>query len=419
MVDLPDGIPPIPGERWLPAAISVALLAATAALVVVDSGDGTEVLVGAVLPFLLAARLGWHALAGRGEWDAGEVRRITAWILAGGAVMVLVGSWFALLERVFAVELSAGMAILTSIAAGALLGMQVGRYGVRARRKVAEATRARLRRRHAERSRERIALLNRIIRHHMRNAVNVIGAAAEIAADHADEEGRRHLETVQERSADLAEKVETFQRISETLAGAVPVAERDLAADLAEAVRDAREAYPGATVVVSGTVPDVEVYANDLLVRVLYAQLENGIEHNDRAEPTVEVTVEADPGTVTVAVADDGPGLPDDRKDLVFEAGDSGVTTEGDGLELFLARAVLDRYGGTIRVRDNDPRGAVFETVLPRADGTAPPDGDRVAVPGPDAAPGDDGRPGPEADVRSGSDRSAEAPTAPTGLRQE
>lgn len=388
MSEVPDRASGSPGERWLPLAISAALLVATLVFVVVAPGDGTDVVVTALLPLLLAARVGWHAWNGRDEWDREEVRQITGWIVAGGAVMLLVGSWFGVLERVLEIRISVGIAILTSVAAGALLGMQVGRYGVRARRKVAEATRARVQQRHAERSRERIALLNRIIRHHMRNAVSVIGVSAEMAAEHVGEDGEHHLEEIDARSADLLDKVETFQRISETLTGAVPIGQRDLATELQTALDDFREEYPDVAVSTPDGGPPVEVQANDLLQRVFYSQLENAVEHNDSPEPTVEVSVhvDADAGTATVRVADDGPGIPEDRKHLVFEAGDRGRTTEGDGLELFLANALVEQYGGTIRVQDNDPRGTVFETVLPQAGAEVeslarePPDADELGT---------------------------------------
>jgi len=79
------------------------------------------------------------------------------------------------------------------------------------------------------------------------------------------------------------------------------------------------------------------------------------------------VGVTADDETVTVRVADDGPGIPDRQKASVFERGEKGPTSSGTGLGLYLVGALVDSYDGEIDVRDNDPRGAVFEVRLPRA----------------------------------------------------
>ncbi|WP_336002488.1 histidine kinase N-terminal 7TM domain-containing protein [Halorientalis halophila] len=60
------------------------------------------------------------------------------------------------------------------------------------------------------------------------------------------------------------------------------------------------------------------------------------------------------------AVADDGPGIPDDRKDSVLE---SGYTTsdDGTGLGLAIVRDVVRAHGWTIDVADSDAGGARFE----------------------------------------------------------
>jgi len=93
--------------------------------------------------------------------------------------------------------------------------------------------------------------------------------------------------------------------------------------------------------------------------------LNNAVQHND-GEPTVVVTATADDDTVTVRVADDGPGVPDKQKQRVFERGEKGPTSDGTGLGLYLVGVLVDSYGGEITVTDNDPQGAVFEVELRR-----------------------------------------------------
>jgi signal transduction histidine kinase len=59
-------------------------------------------------------------------------------------------------------------------------------------------------------------------------------------------------------------------------------------------------------------------------------------------------------------IADNGPGVPDEQKERIFEEGEKGIDSEDTGLGLHLVRTLVDRYGGDVRVEDNEPEGSVF-----------------------------------------------------------
>jgi len=79
--------------------------------------------------------------------------------------------------------------------------------------------------------------------------------------------------------------------------------------------------------------------------------------------------------TVTIQVADQGPGVAPAMRKAIFEM---FVTTKpsGFGLGLPLAKAAVESFGGTLTVRDNEGGGAIFEIRLPlaeeRTDSSAP-----------------------------------------------
>jgi PAS domain S-box-containing protein len=80
-------------------------------------------------------------------------------------------------------------------------------------------------------------------------------------------------------------------------------------------------------------------------------------EPDDTADPSVTVQVEclADGG---FAVADDGPGIPADDRDRVFE---SGYTTgDGTGLGLAIVKTIAEAHGWTVSVAESDAGGARF-----------------------------------------------------------
>jgi two-component system, NtrC family, nitrogen regulation sensor histidine kinase NtrY len=67
---------------------------------------------------------------------------------------------------------------------------------------------------------------------------------------------------------------------------------------------------------------------------------------------------------VKVSVSDDGPGIPPGDRDRLFEPYFSRVEG-GTGLGLAIVSAIASDHRGTVRIRDNEPRGAVFEIEFP------------------------------------------------------
>jgi len=105
------------------------------------------------------------------------------------------------------------------------------------------------------------------------------------------------------------------------------------------------------------------VTANDGIRSVVDNLLENAAEHNDADDPRIDVSVTVASETVRLTVTDNGPGVPDDLKESVFEP-----TEDGSGGGLSLVYTLVTGYGGDVRVEDADPRGARFVVDFPRAD---------------------------------------------------
>jgi nitrogen fixation/metabolism regulation signal transduction histidine kinase len=83
-------------------------------------------------------------------------------------------------------------------------------------------------------------------------------------------------------------------------------------------------------------------------------------------EPRIEVTCELSGGRMVMAIADNGAGVPEARREQIFVP---FFTTKagGSGIGLNLARHVVLGHGGQLDVRANAPRGAVFTVTLPAA----------------------------------------------------
>jgi signal transduction histidine kinase len=83
--------------------------------------------------------------------------------------------------------------------------------------------------------------------------------------------------------------------------------------------------------------------------------------------PEIDINCEIRGEVVQIRIADNGPGIPDDRKERIFGKGEKGLDSAGTGIGLYLVRTLVNRYGGRVWVEDNDPKGAVFIVELPTA----------------------------------------------------
>lgn len=104
--------------------------------------------------------------------------------------------------------------------------------------------------------------------------------------------------------------------------------------------------------------------------RVFSNLVENAIHHADEVRLSI-AAFGAD--RLQVDVADNGPGIPDERKSAVFEPfvrGEPGRTLSnhsGFGLGLSIVRALVENHGGTVELLDRAPTGLIVRVTLPRA----------------------------------------------------
>ena len=79
---------------------------------------------------------------------------------------------------------------------------------------------------------------------------------------------------------------------------------------------------------------------------------------------TLRCLRDGDGGTV-VEVADNGPGIPQEVQDKIFEDFFSTKGSEGTGLGLLVAQKVVEEHGGTITFDSEEGKGTTFRAVIP------------------------------------------------------
>ncbi|MGM0590296.1 MAG: PAS domain S-box protein [Halobacteriota archaeon] len=208
---------------------------------------------------------------------------------------------------------------------------------------------------------QQLQVLNRVMRHNMRNDVNLITGHAADLADELDDESLRRSATKILQTADgwasLIEKASQIESLFQSRGGVSTV-------DVTRLVRlvttDVQANHP--TVEQEVSVPESGAYAVDERLRIALRELcENAIQHSETDAPWLAIRVhrvEAEPSRITLSVSDRGPGLPPHERD-VLQGVEETPLAHGSGIGLWLVELLVGRIGGDVSVEDNDPWGVL------------------------------------------------------------
>ncbi|MFC7096759.1 histidine kinase N-terminal 7TM domain-containing protein [Halobaculum marinum] len=218
---------------------------------------------------------------------------------------------------------------------------------------------------------QRAAVLNRMLRHDLRNDISVIDGYLDLLRQ---ELGDADTDAVADALDVLTARADGMIDVTEqaALADSVVDADTDVRRFDATAVvrrrcEQATREHPG--VRLDTSLPDgaVHISAVAAFPSVVDNLIENAIEHADGDQPhlVVSLTVAADGSTVELRVADDGPGLPpDDRAILV---GDDPSLERASGLGLWLVNRIVRLSGGSVTATDGHDGGTTVSVTLPVA----------------------------------------------------
>jgi len=215
------------------------------------------------------------------------------------------------------------------------------------------------------RHQQRRRVMNRVLRHDLRNDMNVVVGHAEILVDALDADHARHAETIQQKASNLVRLGEKVRKIDQRLHGRDRALKRvDLSRIVEDEVGSLHETYPETAI---RTRIEAASILGDTLIRAAVANLiENAIEHNDSDHPEVDVSVSTHPetGRVELAVSDNGPGIPE-AEQRVITAGIETPLEHISGLGLWLVKWIVEGMDGDLEIENTDPRGSVVTLSFP------------------------------------------------------
>jgi PAS domain S-box-containing protein len=133
----------------------------------------------------------------------------------------------------------------------------------------------------------------------------------------------------------------------------------------------------GVSVALAGTVPGARLQGdNDLLTQVLTNLLSNAVKFSSPGE-AVEVAITRHSDSIRIAVADEGPGIPDTFRPHLFQRFAQADASDsrrqgGTGLGLSICKAIVTRHRGTIDVTSGVGKGSTFFFDIPEWHPEAP-----------------------------------------------
>ncbi|MFB6193643.1 MAG: ATP-binding protein [Halobaculum sp.] len=203
------------------------------------------------------------------------------------------------------------------------------------------------------RQNERLESFASVVSHDLTSPLNVASGRLRLAREsHPDDDDLGVVARAHDRMERILDDVLTMIRDGTLVEETEPVS----LADAVDGCRDA-VATDDATITVR---EDRTVAADpDRFDHVIQNLLANAVDHAaDDEESGVRVRVGPLPDGFYVA--DDGPGIPADEREAVFEAGYS-TSEDGTGLGLSIVREMIEAHGWDVRVTDGDAGGARFE----------------------------------------------------------
>ncbi|THE65396.1 PAS domain S-box protein [Salinadaptatus halalkaliphilus] len=215
-----------------------------------------------------------------------------------------------------------------------------------------------------------LRVVDRILRHNLRNDLTVIRGQAERVRTDVSGELADAADEMIGLVDDLLTTSEKSRAITDVLSEQ-PDSQRIDIADVVRRIASAADADSSARIDVD--VPDQAIASATTNVHEAIEELvKNAINHNGTESPSVSLSVTVNDQNVVVTVADNGPGIPEmDR--AVLAAGDAiDDLYHGSGLGLWLVYWIVNRSGGSIAVGDIEPRGTRVTVSLPRDEVTTP-----------------------------------------------
>lgn len=220
----------------------------------------------------------------------------------------------------------------------------------------------------AERFNNQLQVIGRVLRHNLRNDLNVIKIYAKRIEKGKSQSVELDARRVQNQSENLLEKAEKQRVLVSVLSNDTTPEPYEVDSWLENAVSAVSYEHPQAEITLDisalpmvMTTPKLESAVEELLV--------NAIIHSDQEKPVVTLDVRTDESGVLIRVSDNGPEIPEIESGVLGEQ-EIDPLNHGSGIGLWLVHWIVNQSGGDLLFESNEPRGNTVIIKLERAGGS-------------------------------------------------
>lgn len=236
--------------------------------------------------------------------------------------------------------------VISNIAAGGVVGVLLGGIG-------------QLRKEH-DRIRtlnQRNVVLNRVLRHNIRNEMGIIIGWADLLETELGGSEKRHAERIKEKADEVSAMGDKARQIEQALDHETTIRPVD-AVTRVERQRDAIEREHPEAVIDTDLPAEAWVKADEFFELVVENLLRNAVQHSGE-QPRVHASVTRVAGdTVEVRIEDNGPGIPEREREVLVNGGQTPVY-HGTGLGLWLVKWLVEGYDGDLSFEETENGSAV------------------------------------------------------------
>lgn len=213
---------------------------------------------------------------------------------------------------------------------------------------------------------ERLEVAQRVLRHNLRNDLNVIRGWVETLEETATGTQQQAIDRILTTVGHMIDLSENTRQMAEL--DFSPVGSRssfDLATRLPDIVEDLRSTYPDATIELELPSTDNLLMPTDERAETAITNaIENAIEHNPSDDPWVGIVVENEAGQVQIHIHDNGSGIPEMEQEVI-EKGEESPLQHGNGIGLWLIHWCVTTAGGKVTFHEREPGGSTITLILP------------------------------------------------------
>ncbi len=246
-----------------------------------------------------------------------------------------------------------GNTVYTSIATSPIIDKE-GKY-VGAMAGVQDITKRKKHEETIEQLNDNLRIINKILRHDIANALTVLTISLEMIETKNEDMKNMAFGSIK-KCVDLIQNIRDLE--SEML-----IYYEIKPFSIKKIIELVKKNYSNIAIHVQ---EDCKVLADEALISAINNIIDNAIIHGKTDK--VDIVISSDENICEISIIDYGKGVPEDLKSRIFEEGVSFGESAQTGLGLYIVKKTIERYGGTIEVKDTDLKGATFVLKLKKSE---------------------------------------------------